>query len=101
MTAKQGSQNATGKRPHWTLVQLRERPSDLRGEPLDVDAWQTLQRWAKWVAIAGWGISFLLTIIAAYLALARTPQPVPLVQEEHGIVTRLATVPSVGALHVR
>jgi hypothetical protein len=97
MTAKP-SQPAAGSRPkRWTLEQFRTRVSDLRGDPLDVDAWHTLQRWVRWFAFTGWVTAMVLALAAAYLALFCTSLPVPFVQEEHGIVSRLITYPSPGA----
>lgn len=88
MTA-QLPQSATGKRPRWTLPQMRARSSDLRGEPLDGESWYTLQRWARWFAWSGWIAAAGMAIAVGYLALWDSPKPVPFVQEEHGIVTRL------------
>lgn len=89
----------------WTLKQLRSRHSDLRDSPLDVDAWQTLYRWIKPFAISGWLVSFLLMVAIGTLVIYHTPQPVPFVQEEHGMVQPLVTTHQLprqqGAAHGR
>lgn len=98
MTAKPVTKAPQAKVPRWTLTQLRQRSSVLRGDPLEVEAWHTLQRMARWWFWSGWLAAFLLAVLAAYLSLWETAEPVPFVQEEHGIVTPLVTVPDRGKL---
>jgi hypothetical protein len=97
MTA-QLPQSTTGKRPRWTLSQLRARSSDLRRDPLDGESWHTLQRWAIWFAASAWITAAGMAIAVAWLAVWESPKPVPFVQEEHGIVIPLHTYPVPGNL---
>lgn len=91
MTAKQ-----TQKRPRWTLAEARRHSSVLRDETTDLDANRRLASWARLAAWTGWGIATLLAVASVYLVLYRMPQTVTFVQEEHGAVTRLPTLPSLG-----
>lgn len=90
------------KRQHrWTLAEVRRHDSALRDETEDLEAVQRKVRWARTAALLGWLVAVVLAVFAVYLILFRMPSVVPFLQEEHGLVTRLATttVSPVGGLH--
>lgn len=87
----------------WTLKQFRQRHSDLRHSPMDVDAWHTLYRWIWPITLSGFVVSFFLALSMVWLILFKTPHTVPFSQEEHGMVQPLVTynLPTDGATHGR
>jgi lipopolysaccharide/colanic/teichoic acid biosynthesis glycosyltransferase len=58
-----------------------------------------LQQWMRPIALSAWIVAFVLALAVGYLVLWRTPKPVPFVQEEHGMVLRLTTLPMQGENH--
>lgn len=87
----------------WTLKQFRQRHSDLRHSPMDVDAWHTLYRLIRPITLSGFVVSFFLALSIVWLILFKTPHTVPFSQEEHGMVQPLVTynLPTDGATHGR
>lgn len=79
------------KKKPWTLKQIRHRYSDLRNSPMDVDAWHTLYRWIRPIALSGFVVSFILALSIVWLILFKTAHTVPFLQEEHGMVQPLVT----------